>query len=748
MEYTFNEVAERVDREIKDENLKRLLFGSKHPEGDDIMGIGVTYRMLVFTFLYTFSKYKFFQQKKNAKAGNSNANRVFDAFACIFNGEDVCFDLIMYVLTEMQIDAISNGKKSFFAGIFSSNEDSLQIPAIRQTIKTWLHSAKLATQDNAVLLRYFLGMYEALDVLRNVEVIPVPENPEEKIEAWKNKKKYTFRFKPTGEGFGSYELFFVDKEDNELYYLNSYENVAGNNSLLSYHTLDGGNIQKLELPTVTFLRASQTTNNGTMPKAIFAKSLFSIGFKYIKNLSFAVCDTITRATKQKIYEHFSLKYSDVFELGLNKKWYDIDWDNVLTILMFEEGPSNVLELVLDSEGIYFDKILTNLELRYNTTGFVAKVKESYDVEQSKEMEMIRRYSDDQSSIIKNIASINKTLMAKSILDGLAELENNKVHSNSRFVESLPMRINSITKVTMSNLSMSDQVIKINRALEKTFRYIIPFYEGLIAFQLHKDDKVARFEASGGGFLDRNQLFKECEEKFLQRAKESAVEVSRASLGILVDIFRKLASSLSEKEGHRIVITPAGKALKSAIGRSYLCSVKTFNNILSMESPYRSPEQTAEKPITDIVAFINEIKHHKGRGFSNILQFKDFIHQVKELLYFFVYNEDYEREMIIGQQISYDPIYPYVVRYTERSENRDGYNINSFSIFFDADNGEKEVKILSDRDYDINEKYYCVPNVTMSNSRWWIEPFLINCREYDKIINDAIETAISKGEIED
>lgn len=476
MEYTFTEVAERIDKEVKDEALKTLLFGCKHPERDDIMGIGVLYRTLVFTFLYTFSRYKFLQQKKNTKVSHSNANRVFDAFACIFNGEDVCFDLIMYVLTEMQIDAISNGKKSSFAGIFSSNEDSLQIPAIRQAIKTWLHSAKLATQDNAVLLRYFFGMYEALDVLRNVELIPKRAGEGDE-EVWQNKKKFSFRFKPTGEEFGSYELFFIDEEDNELYYLSSYENIPGNKSVLSYNTLDGGNVQKLELPTIAFLRASQTMNNGTMPKAIFAKSLFSIGFKYIKNLSFAVCDTITRATKQKIYEQFSLKYSDVFELGLNKTWYDIDWDNVLTILMFEEGPSNILELVLDSEGIYFDKILTNLELRYNTTGFVSKVKESYEVEQNKEMEMIRRYSDDQSSIIKNIASINKTLMAKSILDGLAELENNKVHSNSRFVESLPMRINSINKVTMSNLSMSDQVIKINRALEKTFRYIIPFYEG-------------------------------------------------------------------------------------------------------------------------------------------------------------------------------------------------------------------------------------------------------------------------------
>ena len=115
-------------------------------------------------------------------------------------------------------------------------------------------------------------------------------------------------------------------------------------------------------------------------------------------------------------------------------------------------------------------------------------------------------------------------------------------------------------------------------------------------------------------------------------------------------------------------------------------------------------------------------------------FNRFLLNVKKLFYFLMYNEDYQREMILGQQISYDPIYPYVVRYTERSENRDGYNINVFSVFFAEDSGEKEVKILSEREYIINEKYYCIPNVSTSNSRWWIEPFLISCRKYDAIIS--------------
>lgn len=739
MELTYAEVAERIDEEIKDENLKKLLFGRKHPDEDDLGGIGILYRMMLFTFFYVFAKYK--ADKKENKLENvyPNAQRVFDSFECVYNGEDICFDFIMYVLTEIQIDVISYGRKSYFYGIFSTDENSLQIPQVRIPVKTWLHSAKLAEQDNNKILTWFMGLYDCLPVLRNAKVLEIPASEDAESE-WYKKTKFNYVFTPKNFEFSGFELLFIDKTDNELYYLGSYENVADNKSVLSYYTLGGDNLQKITVATAFFLSSSYTTNNNTVPKSIFAKSLFSIGFKYIKNLSYAVCDTITRATKQKLFEHYSRKYSDIFELGFNKKWYEVNWDNIVTILMFEEGPSAVLELILDSEGMYFEKILQNLEIRYNKESFADDIKKRYEEAQSEEMEMIKRYVDDNTSIIKNISAMNKTLMAKCIIDGLAKCEeNNTIHSNTRFVESLPMRINSITKVTLSNESMAGQVIKINKALEKTFRFIIPFYTGLIAFQQFKDQYINEQEAQGITFIDRTLLFARCEEEFYKAAEAKMRDICLMSLGKLIDKeFVELASSLTSKVGHRITIKPAGRALKSAIGRSYLCSLETFRGIMRIRCGGPSYNGKINYYETTITGFINNVKHDNGGTANAPILFKHFIQKVKELMYFFIYNEDYEREMIIGQQISYDPIYPYVVRYTEKSENRDGYYINSFSVSFDADNGEKEVKILSDREYSINEKYYCIPNVTMANSRWWIEPLLIKCRDYDERMRNVIE----------
>ena len=164
---------------------------------------------------------------------------------------------------------------------------------------------------------------------------------------------------------------------------------------------------------------------------------------------------------------------------------------------------------------------------------------------------------------------------------------------------------------------------------------------------------------------------------------------------------------------------------------------TFDSILKIDTSGMMGEYA--KKSYSIVSYINDVKHSKkGGAVANVILFHQFLLRAKELLYFLTYNEDYMREMLLGQQISFDPVYPYVVQYEERSERRDCCDINSFSVYLTEDNGKREIKILSDREYVINEKYYCIPNVTTSNGRWWIEPFLINCREYDQIIVDALD----------
>lgn len=719
---TYSSYAKEVNEKIKDPLLKEVLFGMDDVEGEDIKGIGVLYKMMTFTFMFTYAKYKYDRDHKKFRAETTNTKRVVDAFDCIYNGEDIGLDLIVYVLTEMQLDVISVGERSYFKDIIGTN-NKIQIPVLRNVIGTWLQSIKRAEQREDVLLQYFVGLFENFKLLKTLNLV---EDEEGYI---------SYNFEPYENTIPSYCL--IKKGDGDsFFYLSSYENNASNHLCrLEYNVFAGTEIMYEEISFNEFLSKASIKNSTTAPKSILAKSLSSLSFQYIKNLALAVSDAVTRETKRKLYEHYSMKYSDIFELGYKKNLSDINWDNVFTILMIEEGPSELLEFILDSDGFYFDRILRNLEVRYNRPGFASEVKEKYEEAQDMELGMVKKYATDNMAFIKNLDSINKTFMAKSIIDGLAVLESNEKKSDAHFVESLPMRIKTLDKIIATHDSPMSKALKINKILEKTFRYIIPFYEGIIGYQTEKDNINAEFLNSGinPDLIDRKQQREACENAFFEAAAKSKEAIGRLPLGRLVEEFRRVTNSCVDNKGRRVNVSERGKMLKSAIGRNEICKYSTFESIIRFTKEDLAGIVIDYVP-EDITNFINNEKHDKPETLvANVVLFNKFLLKAKELLYYFIYNEDYEHEMILGQQISYDPIYPYVVRYTVKSENRDGYNINNFSVFVTDDNITSEVKILSEWNYDINEKYYCIPNKDSSNKRWWIEPFLISCKRYDELI---------------
>ena len=731
---TYTEIAELMNEELTDDNLKELLFEMTTVRPSGIKGIGVIYKMLMFSFIFALAKYGSDKAEKKDLESTPNAKRAMETMDCLYNGEDMSLDIVIYVLTEMQLDVASADKRAYFDGIFSRDDDAIQIPVFRSVIKTWLSSADYAESNERVLAGYLYGLYKALPVLKDIEL----RIKDRSIQDDQEITIYDFYYRPTRTLIPG-RLLFKDIE-GEFYYLESFELAHGGKTKLTYSTLNAKHQHVCEVDRSEAFHNAAMDNVLSGPRSVFAKALYALDFKYIKNLALAVSDVITLETKRKINAHFSVKYNDIFELGY-KQFNEINWDNVMTILMFEEGPSNMLEFILDSDGFCFEKILRNLAIRYNDKGFAKRARTFYTEEQAKEMEALRNHIEVNSSYVKNIIEINKILMAKAIVNELANLEKRQKVSNACFVESLPMRIKNLNETMNSEESIFGKVLAVNRTLEKTFRYVLPFYVGLIAFEKRKDELISEMQCKNLSDeevnLEKIKIYANCEEAFKSSAAVKARELARLSLGSLIEEFRKFGSSFVRKVGHVTEITENGRYVKEAIGRPYFCSMDTFDSILKIDTSGMMGEYA--KKSYSIVSYINDVKHSKkGGAVANVILFHQFLLRAKELLYFLTYNEDYMREMLLGQQISFDPVYPYVVQYEERSERRDCCDINSFSVYLTEDNGKREIKILSDREYVINEKYYCIPNVTTSNGRWWIEPFLINCREYDQIIVDALD----------
>ena len=77
------------------------------------------------------------------------------------------------------------------------------------------------------------------------------------------------------------------------------------------------------------------------------------------------------------------------------------------------------------------------------------------------------------------------------------------------------------------------------------------------------------------------------------------------------------------------------------------------------------------------------------------------------------------------------IYPYVATHLFDHETRDGFVIKHFEVLTE-DETEHDIKVLSDFDYSINHRYYCLPSSLRYNPNIdvWIEPILIDYNVFE------------------
>ena len=78
-------------------------------------------------------------------------------------------------------------------------------------------------------------------------------------------------------------------------------------------------------------------------------------------------------------------------------------------------------------------------------------------------------------------------------------------------------------------------------------------------------------------------------------------------------------------------------------------------------------------------------------------------------------------------------FPFVGTYIDDRRNMDGHSICNFNIRNSSGDSNK-VHILSEFIYDLNRKYYIVPNLQRTDREWWIQPFMIECDAFNKALS--------------
>ncbi len=733
------EIVDLTLKKIKDKRLRYLIFGSEQPDERSIVGkfIYCMNNILFMSFFGLFILWKHRGELDARESDTANARRINNTFSNIFVGNGLNTEIIAFLLTEIQLDVAKNSG-SLYSGYIKKDIVNSKFQQIAEVIRVWRISYKHAEQNLVKLTALYTDLIMSLPILRKMRV----NDSDDKIEI----TVITEDEDEIAEDMSFFIKFIEIDFDSNYYFL--HRAIKTDNSIkLEYMDFSGANtcsgfgdknfsIGVAEFRKLIGYSASLSQSDSSVG------NLNLLNFKYIRRLAMAVADILQNGTKnviKSIYEH-NRKYREIFESCDTES---LNWDNIMVLLMLEEGPSDVIEEVIKYDANAFDEILKNISVRFELD--LDKLKEKFRQILLNEL----MFEETQYKGIKENKTFSSwrrsaeiSLMAQFIVAAVADTDIDNVTTNAFYAESLSMKKKKIEECRNAQGCIDLEVMHLlNKSLERIFKMLIVFYKGILAYAREREkvykEVVDLRRRQSEEFL--SNLQKRCEKAFFDAEKEalsyrdsSNKSFGNSSLSVLVRMFRELCDDMGVKRGNFVVQHgDNGKLLHSVIGRSEICDMKQLDKIVE---PNKGELDNNIKAPSNLFAFFNKyLKHDDITAEITDGVVNKYYECGMEMLKFLAFNKDYIIEGKTNHQVIFDPIFPYVVRYSEKSENRDKCSVCQYVINvdgeFDKTNG---MKLLTEFDYKINELYYCIPNAESSTQNWWVAPFLISCREFDRI----------------
>lgn len=732
------ELVDLTLKRVKDARLRNLIFGTEQPEEKTITGkiIYCMNNIMLVSFFGFFMLWKHRDDFDTAGGESANTKRINNTFADIYSGNGLSMELIAFLLTEIQLDAVKN-PFSPYRNYVRENITCSRFQQIAEIIRVWRISYKHAEQNLEKLTTLYTELIRSLPILRKLQV---------------------------DDSAGKMEFTILTEDDDEItedmsYFIKLIEYDFESDYYFLHRAIKEDNVIKLEYMDFSGANTCSGDENGDFTIGVgdfrrlvgysssynpgsAVQNLNILNFKYIRKLAMAVADVLQKGTKRIImgtYEN-NRKYKEIFESG---NIDELNWDNIVVLLMLEEGPSDIIEEVLKNDANAFDDILRNVSVRFDLD--INKLTEKF--EQLQRTEEI--YEEKQHKGFKENKTLNLwrrsaeiSLMAQFIVSVVADTDIDNVTTNAFYAESLSMKKKKIEASRKDGNASEVEVVQLlNKTFERVFKMLIVFYKGVLAYAQKREEMLKKVvdlrRRQSSEFLD--VLQKDCEQAFFAAVEEgmtqqnrSGKSINNSSLGVLIGMFEELCADMGVKHGNFFVQRgDKGKLLHSVIGRSEICDVSQLRKIISVKQGELGDDVNGPK---DLLEFFNKYLKHDDVSVDipeNVV--KLYYDRSLELLKYLAFNKDYIKEGKMCHQLIYDPIFPYVVRYSEKSENRDKCSVCQYVINTEGEfDKAMGIKLLTEFEYKINELYYCIPNAECSTKNWWVAPFLISCRDFDRI----------------
>ena len=446
------------------------------------------------------------------------------------------------------------------------------------------------------------------------------------------------------------------------------------------------------------------------------EQLFNINYKYMKNLALAIADIIGKKHYQivgnRLKDVFEGKYPHAFESYTPE---NKNWDSIIIILLIEAGPTNVLrEILYAMDDLGDDELLKNIKRRFGgmLTDPIARIEDADDfTEMAVEMLGGRYIRNAESS---ELLQYNRELVAKAktqmILSAIAKAEQTSEPDPKDCFHTDDIQQYIILLDASRGDSPAKKCELVELALGDTLRRLISFYRGIFKYG---KEKMKFDHASHKKLLspaEIKQFQKNAEEAFLAEAKKSAEELKGVDSAVrLIELFVELCDECCRSEISVAQKRSAeSRQLYAVLGKNYIMNKAAFEAILEGGAATGISESNVDWWLDTAISLLQFLSNGTASRVGSAPRL-------------------------------YSAIAPMVASYNNHNDSKDGYDTATFALIFDANeiNGKSmEIHMLSEFSYEISMKYYCLPNIVRSNNKWWIDPLVIKCADFDSIFYEG------------
>lgn len=764
--------------EITDSNIRHFVFGQKVSDDEKLKNILLDTKqfpryfknMMILAFYYVYACYRYDVDDMNRIMGKVNTARTSEAerfrveMQKTLSTSDINMGLIAFVLTEVQLE-LDHGEQSHLAamlGGLGSFDKKFKFGNIFEVIYSY---------DNDPL-RFEGGQLEMttmmLDIVQRLTML--------KTYCLLQKEKHHFLFVRKdcvpcleydedyeGEPFDilSLEHLFIFKNRSfyRLFSVEKGEKSEGNQPILRlcYHNTRGGNSLTFTLPQddgaephhladqdpddfYTYLLKEAFNPHQALhavpSDAMNIGQVHTIRYKSLRHLALAIADVLYAHdyAKQELCRRLASRHPNIIKQNHADNAMDADiqytipgGDSAIMMLLVEAGPSVVLEAIIGADKANDKQPLLcalggNLYRRVSGAAGLARFADAPMEIVAAVQKIVRSKlilgEGNAFGKVPTEALYNERFpyvaarWLMSLLRNPDQEQNTPATEDNLFYTGNLFHNISFLKKERENSTNPEKLLRESCiVLGETLKHLMCFYEGVVGYGQKKSAFDNTFRHCSPNDKDIKEWQISLSKAFFDHAQDKAKELSAnptADTAAALALLQEFIDFCTE-------CSPAGSAsrsanLSTALGRFEILDTGRFTRLVRQLTPVEDTI-TGESADRWVEVVLNILKFFKTGSTPDMRM---------------------EGELL-------GAIYPYTAVFTRDRENLDGYQTITFSLDTHRDVTKGyEINVLTEFTYRHREVFYCLPHVNRANTKWWVDPLLVDFRNFNDSLRNIWE----------